>query len=127
MNKKFLLSILLGVALTLTACEPRKEPIEKKIDRTGKPITVTTYVYSTQRQLDEAFRAIHNIPRGEDVDSRYGFARWQEWRDGAGNVIEIDEQLTCELHILDPKYVDDEATLTLGHEMIHCLYGSYHE
>lgn len=33
----------------------------------------------------------------------------------------------CEIIIYKPKRVDDEATLTLGHELMHCLYGDYHD
>lgn len=114
-------------AVILAACQPKKEPIEKSFDRTEKPITTVVYTYSSQRALDEAFRVIHNISRGQEVDARHGFAIWDEWRDQQGNVVDVEEELTCEIHILEPKHIDDEPTLTLGHEMIHCLYGSYHE
>ena len=33
----------------------------------------------------------------------------------------------CEIVIYKPQRVDDEATLTLGHELMHCLYGNYHK
>ena len=33
----------------------------------------------------------------------------------------------CEIIIYEPRKVDDEATLTLGHELMHCLYGDYHD
>lgn len=121
---KLFVGMLLGVTLFLSACEPRKEPIEKKLDRTGQPIQITTFVYSSQRELDAAFAARHS--NENDPHSRYGFAIWYEWRDADGNLVEKDEEKVCEIHILEPKYIDDEATLTLGHEMLHCLYGSYH-
>jgi len=123
---KIFLAILVTFALLLaTGCEPRKEEINKKFDRSGEPVVVTIYTYDSQRELDAAFREIHNIARGDDVDSRYGFARWHEWRDPEGNLVEVERE--CEVHIVKPEHVDDEATLTLGHELLHCLYGSYHE
>ena len=36
---------------------------------------------------------------------------------------------TCEIYLPSdqrPRTVDDEATLTLGHEFLHCLFGEYH-
>lgn len=38
-------------------------------------------------------------------------------------------ELTCEIYLPSdrrPRLVDDEATLTLGHEFLHCLLGEYH-
>jgi hypothetical protein len=37
--------------------------------------------------------------------------------------------LTCEIylpHDQRPREVDDEATLSLGHELLHCMRGDYH-
>lgn len=126
---KILVSSCIGIlaALLLVACEPRKEPIEKAHDRTGTPIEMTVHVYQTQRELDEAYRRIHNVRRQDDPDSRHGFALWPEWRDVDGNAVNDGGKWTCDVHILEPKYIDDERTLTLGHEMVHCIYGSYHE
>lgn len=33
----------------------------------------------------------------------------------------------CEVHIIEPQEIDGEHTLTLGHEVLHCVYGLYHE
>lgn len=129
MTSKLLISIVLGgvIAIMLTACEPRKTPVEKAHDRTGAPIEITVYTYQTQRQLDEAYREIHGIRRSDDPDRRHGFAQWPEWRDKDGNAVNDGGKWTCDIHVIEPKYIDDEPTLTLGHEMVHCIYGSYHE
>ncbi|HET7607391.1 MAG TPA: hypothetical protein VFL84_01850 [Gammaproteobacteria bacterium] len=37
--------------------------------------------------------------------------------------------LTCEIYLSNeqrPREVDDEATLSLGHELLHCMLGDYH-
>ena len=37
--------------------------------------------------------------------------------------------LTCEIYLPNeqrPRDVDDEATLSLGHELLHCMRGDYH-
>ncbi len=36
---------------------------------------------------------------------------------------------TCEIYLPNqqrPREVDDEGTLSLGHELLHCMYGNYH-
>ena len=36
---------------------------------------------------------------------------------------------TCEIYLPNqqrPRQVDDEGTLSLGHELLHCMYGNYH-
>jgi hypothetical protein len=36
---------------------------------------------------------------------------------------------TCEIYLPNdkrPREVDDEATLSLGHELLHCMRGDYH-
>ena len=37
-----------------------------------------------------------------------------------------DDGYTCELYVVRPERVNDPATATLGHELLHCLLGSYH-
>lgn len=33
----------------------------------------------------------------------------------------------CVILITPVKKVDDDATLTLGHELLHCMWGNYHD
>ena len=36
---------------------------------------------------------------------------------------------TCEIYLPEdrrPREVDDDGTLSLGHELLHCMYGNYH-
>lgn len=36
---------------------------------------------------------------------------------------------TCEIYLPEaqrPREVDDEGTLSLGHELLHCMHGDYH-
>jgi len=65
---------------------------------------------------------VHDLPRAHDLTGLQGFALWYEFPNGKPE----DELYTCEIHIARPGRVDDTHTLTLGHEMLHCVYGSYH-
>ena len=52
---------------------------------------------------------------------RHGFTIVSKNRETGG--------LTCEIYLPNskrPQDVDDKATLTLGHELLHCMLGNYH-
>jgi hypothetical protein len=55
----------------------------------------------------------------------------QNYRHGLSILIKNRETgaLTCEIYLSNqqrPREVDDEATLSLGHELLHCMHGDYH-
>ena len=58
-----------------------------------------------------------NIPVDDDEQIE-GCALFMRYQNGTSD---------CEVNIVQPKYVDDEHTLTLGHEVLHCVYGLYHD
>ena len=134
MNKimlAFSVSFLMAVviSLTVTGCEPQGEQIEPTIDRVGEDLVVRVYFYDNTRGVTEMYRKLHNIPRGNPMPNKLGFAMWPEWRgpDGEARDRPPDELYECEIHTIRPRLVDDNATMTLGHELLHCLYGSYHQ
>ena len=54
-------------------------------------------------------------------DYRHGFSILKKNRETGA--------LTCEIYLPNdkrPREVDDEATLSLGHELLHCMRGDYH-
>lgn len=38
-----------------------------------------------------------------------------------------DQYGKCHIYVRRPSNIDDEATLTLGHEILHCIDGKYHK
>jgi hypothetical protein len=94
-----------------------KTPMQKEHNRTGKPITITVYEYKTYTDVSMALK-IFQQERGQPLtkDTSLGWSGWDR-----------EEPYECEIHIVAPTRIDDEDTLTLGHEMSHCLYGSYHD
>lgn len=120
---------LLIVVIILSSCETQQgEPVVGTLDRTGKPMQVTVHFYDNTRQVTEMYRKLHNIPRRNPVPEQLGFAMWPEWRNQLGENADKPEgeEYDCEIHTLEPRFVDDGATMTLGHELLHCVYGSYH-
>jgi hypothetical protein len=54
-------------------------------------------------------------------DYRHGFSILKRNRETGA--------LTCEIYLPNeqrPREVDDEATMSLGHELLHCMIGEYH-
>ena len=114
--------------LLLSSCEQQGEKVEPTLDRTGEPVQVTVYFYPSSREVTAMYRRLHNIPRGNPMPEHLGFAMWPEWRNGEGEPTDRppDQSYECEVHTVQPRVVNDNATMTLGHELLHCLYGSYH-
>jgi hypothetical protein len=115
MTKNKILLLLVGVA-ALSGCEPKREPIVKEFDRTGQEVCIVVNSYETEKDLHLALK--NRIP-GYNLDQLqntrlYGQAIWSP------------SDNKCEIFSLLPKSIDDEHTLTIGHELLHCIYGSYH-
>ena len=83
---------------------------------------VVTYVSVGELVNLQAKYANASIDR-RDIrqDHRHGFSILRTNRETGAR--------TCEIYLPNarrPKEVDDEATLILGHELLHCMLGDYH-
>lgn len=94
--------------------------IQGTVNRLEKEITITVTTVKNETQLNNLYFELTGItvPR---IDEQYGFAQWNERADGSD-----PESYNCQIYIIEPKRADDQQILTLGHEMAHCLWGSYH-
>ena len=97
------------------------EPIKPTLDFTEFRVVVT---YVSLDELVELQRK-HGVSRGDLRDvrqsQRHGFSILKT--NGATGA------MTCEIYLPNakrPREVDDEGTLTLGHELLHCMLGDYH-
>ena len=118
MRIPYTLCSILAVLL-LFGCEPgsRGPEMKKEHSRTGVPITVTVYEHDSYTDVTQAltqFQRERGQPRS--ADPSLGWAAWDH-----------QPPYECDIHVKPPKYLNDDDMLTLGHEMAHCLYGSYHE
>lgn len=76
------------------------------------PINVTTHFYDSVRSLSQAYWT--NVK--DDGKERYGWAVW------------YPEDKECVIHVVEVKHANDNRVIeTLGHEFLHCLYGSWHK
>ena len=119
---------ILSIITFLTFWNVEDSDLTGSINRTGEPIQVAVNFYNSSAQVTNAYKEFHGIPKVRTIPLRDGFAVWTEWHDDEGNDIGKPEyeRYTCEIHTLKPRRIDDKATLILGHEMLHCIIGSYH-
>lgn len=110
------------IVLSLTSCDTRKESVEGSIDRAGQEIRTTVHFHENSVDLKLAYAEVHGIKPHQVPSGLAGFAVWSEWLFEEPENAEYD----CIIHTVEPRRVNDNNTLTLGHEMLHCLYGSYH-
>lgn len=105
------------LALILVGCEEKTYvPMAKEHNRSGNAITITVYEYTSYNDVTRALDKFHRenkLPRR--TDPSLGWAAWDR-----------EPPYQCEIHIKPPDKINDDDTMTLGHEMSHCLYGSYH-
>lgn len=107
----------LMVILFLASCEQQKPEMKKEHNRSGKPITITVYEYNSYKEVSDALAKFQkDLNQPVTKETSLGWSGWDR-----------EEPFECVIHIKPPKRIDDEDTLTLGHEMSHCLYGSYHD
>lgn len=122
-------AIILGIFF-LFGCEPAGVPPEKRIDikinRVGQPIKVTVHFYDSTKDLENIYALTHNLTRYGDSGILMGFAVWKEWFDN-GVRVEFPDKYECVIYSRRPKSIDDKYVTTLGHEMLHCIYGAYHK
>ena len=113
------LTLCFLVVLGTYSCSPQQTKMDKPFDRSGEVLQVKVMTFTTYRAMYKAIEASH--PWFEIPDGLQGLALWEE--DEYGNPAS-DE---CLIYVLVPTHIDDERTTILGHEMNHCLYGSFHE
>lgn len=102
---------ILSAAVSLTACQSTMEsnlPVNEEFNREGKEIRLTVHAHNNERELN---KHVLNPRKGLN-----------------GQAIYAHTDNICDIHAKKPKNVklDDEYAKTLGHELMHCLYGDYH-
>jgi hypothetical protein len=110
--------ITIILAMMLVSCEGENlTAMEKQHNRSGKPIEVTVFEY---KDYNDVNRALYKFQReNNQVKNKDPSLAWSAW--------DLEEPYQCHIHIKPPEKIDDDDVMSLGHEMAHCLYGSYHK
>ncbi len=117
MLRGILSKTIIGVAvLLMVSCEPSpSKKVEGTQDYSGVQFPITVYTYNSRQELNKAIK--EKKPHAVRVE---GLALWFLYK-------ESREMKRCEIHVVHPNKVDDEHMLTWGHELAHCVYGTYHK
>jgi len=97
----------------LISCGENNNTLPQDFDRTNQNIILTVTWHDNQEEVDLEF--VKSF--GEPNPGRTGFAVWKN----PGNI-----PYTCDIHGIRPKSLNDENMDTLGHELTHCLIGTFH-
>lgn len=122
-QRALLASVMLVAILAVTACEQQEPELTGSIDREGQPLQVTVYFHDSKQDIRKSYAQVHGVSLQGVSQGLEGFAVWPEWRGTEPQ----DAEYTCDVYVQRPRNIDDTHTLTLGHEMLHCLIGSYHD
>jgi hypothetical protein len=117
--KKILLSLI--IVLCVVSCSSDEPTLNGSIDRVGEEIRVTVHFHDDNTTIRQLYALTNNISYRNTSPNLKGFAIWHEW-----SVEPMNVEYECIIHTLRPRRIDDDNTLTLGHELLHCLYGTYH-
>lgn len=106
-------AIVIGIFVLFHVFGNSKQELTKTENWEGVPIQVTTHFYDNVRSLGEAYRRLVDP---EDEQTREGFAIWYQG------------EPECQIHTLRVRHQSDETRIeTLGHEMLHCIIGTWHD
>jgi type IV pilus biogenesis protein CpaD/CtpE len=116
MLRDTLAKIIIGfMVLLLVSCEPSpSKKIEGTHDYSNVQFPITVYTYETSTELNNAVK--DKSGHGQPVE---GLSLWFLTK-------KTSQMSRCEIHVVVPNGVDDDHTMTWGHELVHCVYGTYH-
>ena len=112
--------ILVGLAaLFLASCEPDgTKGLPEDFDRGGEVVEIVVIWHDTQQSIDKAFVEEFGRARNERQINRLGFAVWAN---------PSREPKWCRIHAMKPTRVNKDPKMdTLGHELLHCMIGTFH-
>jgi hypothetical protein len=109
-------SILCAVFVMLSVVSCQQQPavgaaVHPQFDRSAVVQQIVVYVHPDYQDVNDA---LDKYAR-EDRPEVYGWSTW--YIDGKGR---------CEIHVIKPDHLHTKPVETWGHELMHCVYGSYH-
>ena len=110
------ITIVALLALLLVSCD-QPTGIKKTHDVTDQYVDIRVMTFKSQNALQKYLTK--NKLTFDEVD---GLAQWAHPKD------DMTKVNRCDIYVVEPSGVRDTGTLsTWGHELAHCMYGSYHK
>ena len=114
-------ALLLGLALLATGAH--SQPVRPTLGLTSVRVEVI-WVHSASELA--RIRRQYERPVG-DSRSRVGIGGGLDRTRGFSVLGKRNSEQVCLVYVYQPATVDDDRTLALGHEVLHCVLGEYHE
>lgn len=118
MSLKQIITIIgLASILSLVSCdqEPSEDVSAIDMNREGREIILVVTVYNSLSELNDVRKEISKVE-----DDVIGLSQWNAEGTGTKDF--------CKIYVITLKSAIDRKQMeTWGHELAHCLYGSYHE
>jgi hypothetical protein len=111
-----------GMLILALCAAVRAEPVRPTLDVTFVHLEVIWVNDDAEfaRVRERFHKPHHDLRASASIGSRTavrGFSVLRRTPDGT---------LICTVYVRKPRRVDDQNTLSLGHEVAHCLLGDYH-
>lgn len=104
----------------LSSCTDQNQygkPLEQTHDLSGQMFPLKVIVFESERALNKHVEK-NNLAQSEVL----GLARWTAKKNDLSSVS------SCTIYVVDPKGLNDSNRFeTWGHELVHCVYGSFHK
>jgi hypothetical protein len=109
-----LILVVLAMTVANQGCSPGAEVRPKKEEAA---VVVKVVWHASEAEVRQAFvDAVKETGQKADIKAEVKTMRGFSMNRGG----------VCEIHAMRPARVDDDRTTTVGHEYLHCLWGSYH-
>lgn len=106
----------MAVLLFLSSCGEKGGKIEGSHNYENKQFPITVHVYENKSDLQKALRE-------KGLDNRRNVSGKSSWSITSDMKVLYD----CDIYVVKPNGVEDKDNLhTWGHELAHCVYGTYH-
>jgi len=113
MNRYFIALLITTItAIALFSCNPAPTNFKPEWDRNFVELQITTKLFNTEEEMKEALKLRLN----REINPKL-----------LGMAIMSPDDTICEVYAVKPKRIDDQRTMTIGHEFLHCIYGRYHK
>jgi len=100
--------LLIFLFVFLVSCTPNNNKMLKDFNREGQVLQITVHVYKNQKNLLKATKKYNST-------NQIGLAVWN------------NKDNNCDIFVIKPSGIKSNQDETWGHELRHCVYGTYHK
>jgi hypothetical protein len=111
------LALIFVAAAFITSCATLPEKATQRFQNPHTSMELEVKLFDSQAALDNYAKT--NYPKVNRTTSRKGMAIWP--------VIQDNQTHKCVILVPRFQYGVSSATEIYGHEILHCIYGQYHQ